>query len=256
MMGHSHALTGWCAGLVAAPMVGLHTLPEVLPFATASAGYALLPDLDHPHATASKFLGPVTGLLSKLLRLCSRGMYALTKGPRDENHTGQHRHLTHTVVFALLLGWAATGISELGGAWAVGGIVAFGLLLAADVLGDWLLLVVLAAAGFTAYNGDLDDALTPATGWVGVAVAVGCVMHCLGDAITKSGCPFLWPIPIAGETWYELRPPKWLRFRTGGPVEKRLIMPVCVVAGVLLLPGVWPAIVEFVSSFQAPAASP
>ena len=84
MMGHSHALTGWCAGLAVAPLVGLHTLPEVLPFATAAAGYALLPDLDHPGATASRFLGPLTGLLSRLLRLCSRGLYALTKGPRDE----------------------------------------------------------------------------------------------------------------------------------------------------------------------------
>ncbi|GAB3465243.1 metal-dependent hydrolase [Actinophytocola sediminis] len=256
MMGHSHALTGWCAGLAAAPLVGLHTLPEVLPFATASAGYALLPDLDHPHATASKFLGPVTGLLSKFLRMCSRGMYKLTKGPRDEKVTGNHRHLTHTVLFAVFLGWAATGISELGGAWAVGGVIAFGLCLAADVLGDWLLILSLSAAAFTAYQGGLDDALTTSTGWVGVAVALGCVVHCLGDAATKSGCPFLWPIPIAGETWYELRPPKWLRFRTGGAVEKRLLVPVFMVVGVLLLPGVWGHIVDLVSRINPPAASP
>jgi membrane-bound metal-dependent hydrolase YbcI (DUF457 family) len=256
MMGHSHALTGWCAGLAVAPMVGLHTLPEVLPFATASAGYALLPDLDHPHATASRFLGPVTGLLSKMLRACSRGLYALTKGPRDENCTGTHRHMTHTVAFALLLGWLATGISELGGGWAVGGIIAFGLFLAADVLGDWLLVVSVTAAGFTAYVGGLDDALTSSTGWVGAAVALGCVVHCLGDAATKSGCPFLWPVPIAGETWYELRPPKWLRFRTGGGVEKLLVVPACTVAGVLLLPGVWGALSALVAGFAPPTAMP
>lgn len=254
MMGHSHALTGWCAGLAVAPLVGLHTLPEVLPFATASAGYALLPDLDHPGATASRFLGPLTGLLSRILRLCSRGLYALTKGPRDEDCDGTHRHMTHTVAFAVLLGWVATAISHLGGAWAVGGVIAFGLLLAADVLGDWLLVVAATAAGFTAYFGGLDDALTKSTGWVGVAVALGCVMHCLGDAITKSGCPFLWPVPIAGETWYELRLPKWLRFRTGGGVEKLLMVPVFTVAGVLLLPGVWAQLVALMARFVPPSS--
>lgn len=253
MMGQSHALTGWCAGLAVAPAIGLHTLPEVLPFATASAGYALLPDLDHPHATASRFAGPVTGLLSKVLRSCSRGMYLLTKGPRDENVRGTHRHLTHTVLFAVFLGWLATGISELGGGWAVGGIIALGLLLAADVLGDALLIVSVTAAGFTAYTGGLDDALTASTGWVGLAVTLGCVVHCLGDALTKSGCPFLWPIPIAGETWYELRPPKWLRFRTGGGVEKLLVVPATIVAGVLLLPGVWGYLTEIVSRFTPPS---
>jgi membrane-bound metal-dependent hydrolase YbcI (DUF457 family) len=254
MMGHSHALTGWCAGLAVAPMVGLHTLPEVLPFATASAGYALLPDLDHPHATASRFLGPVTRLLSNLLRACSRGLYKLTKGPRDERCQGTHRHMTHTVAFAVFLGWLATGLSELGGGWTVGGIVAFGLLLAADVLGDWLLVVSVTAAAFTAYFGGLDDALTASTGWVGAAVTLGCVAHCLGDAVTKSGCPFLWPIPIAGETWYELRPPKWLRFRTGGNVERLLVVPAFTVAGVLLLPGVWGQIVSLLARLSPPSS--
>lgn len=256
MMGHSHALTGWCAGLAAAPLVGLHTLPEVVPFATASAGYALLPDLDHPHATASRFLGPLTGLLSTFLRVCSRGMYALTKGPRDEKVTGSHRHLTHTVLFAVLLGWVASVIADLGGAWAVGGIILFGLCLAADVLGDWLLVVSITAAGFTAYFGGLDDALTSTTSWVGFAVSLGCIAHCLGDAVTKSGCPFLWPFPIAGETWYELRPPRWLRFRTGGGVEKRLVVPVFLIVGVLLLPGVWGWVLDLASRFTQPTASP
>jgi hypothetical protein len=49
----------------------------------------------------------------------------------------------------------------------------------------------------------------------------------------------LFPVPIAGETWYEIRPPRALRFRTGKKVEKRLIFPVFAVAAVLLIPGVW-----------------
>jgi hypothetical protein len=57
--------------------------------------------------------------------------------------------------------------------------------------------------------------------------------------LTEAGCPFLFPIPIAGETWYEIRPPRVLRFRTGKKVEKRLIFPVFALLGVLLVPGVW-----------------
>jgi membrane-bound metal-dependent hydrolase YbcI (DUF457 family) len=214
-------------------------MADVLPFATAAAGFALVPDLDHPGASASRFLGPVTGLVSRLLRLCSRALYALTKGPRDEDCTGTHRHLSHTVLFAMALGWLAAGVSTVGGGWTVGGIIAFGLLLGADVLGDWLLVVAGAAAAATALRGALDDALTASTGWVGVAVTLGCVVHCLGDALTRSGCPFLWPIPIAGETWYEIRPPRWLRFRTGGRVEQLLVFPVFALAAILLMPGVW-----------------
>jgi membrane-bound metal-dependent hydrolase YbcI (DUF457 family) len=255
MMGFSHALTGWCAGLAVGPLVGLDTIPEALPFAVATGGYALLPDLDHPGASASKFLGPVTGLLSRFLRLVSRVLYKLTKGRRDEDRTGTHRHLTHTVAFAALVGWLATAISDLWGAWAVGGVIAFGVLLAADVLGDWVLLVIGGAAVATAARGGLDDALTGSVGWVGVAVALGCVVHCLGDALTESGCPFLWPVPIAGETWYEIRPPRWLRFRTGGPVETALVLVVFTPTAILLVPGVWDLVVGFFDGAGQPAAT-
>lgn len=246
MMGRTHAATGACAGLAVAPLLGLHTLPEVAPFAAASAGYALLPDLDHPHATASRFLGPLTGLLSSVLRACSAGLYQLTKGPRDENCRGTHRHMTHTVAFAAGLGYATAGAVSLGGPWVVLAVVALGLLLAADVLGDWVLLAALGAVAITAGTGGLDDALTAVGGWVGIAVALGCVTHCLGDAVTLSGCPFLWPVPIAGETWYELRPPRWLRFRTGGNVENLLIMPATIIGGLLLLPGAWDLVLHLI----------
>ena len=58
--GSHPSLTGWCAGLAVAPAVGITTLSQALVFAATTAGYALLPDLDHPGARASKLLGPVT----------------------------------------------------------------------------------------------------------------------------------------------------------------------------------------------------
>lgn len=59
MMGRTHALTGALAGLVIGRWLGLDTLPDLLPFATVTAGYALLPDLDHPSASATRLLGPI-----------------------------------------------------------------------------------------------------------------------------------------------------------------------------------------------------
>ena len=80
MMGRSHALSGWCAGLAVAPLIGLTSVAQVVPFAAATAGYALVPDLDHPGASASRLLGPVTCLVSGVVRAFSGVLYTLTKG--------------------------------------------------------------------------------------------------------------------------------------------------------------------------------
>jgi membrane-bound metal-dependent hydrolase YbcI (DUF457 family) len=237
MMGRTHALTGWCAGAALAPAVGLRSLAGMVVMATATAGYALLPDLDHPGARASRLLGPVTELLCRALRGASALAYRLTKGPRDEDSPGTHRHLTHTVLFALVLGATAAVGSAAGGRWAVAGVAGFGLLLAIDALGDWLwALAVGGAYGMVRHGGAL-AALHHAAGWSGIAVAAGCITHCLGDALTRSGCPFLWPIPIDGETWYEIRSP--IRFTTGGLFERLVIVPIAAAAAVLLVPGPW-----------------
>lgn len=247
MMGRTHALTGWCAGLAVAPAVGVTTLAQVLVFAATTAGFALLPDLDHPGARASKLLGPVTGALSWLLRKASAGLYQLTKGPRDERRTGTHRHLSHTVLFAAAMGGATAAGTAAGGPWVVVGVVVFGLLLAQDALGDWLLPVAGGGVVWWVYENSPDvlGQLGAVSGWLGIAVALGCFTHCLGDSLTESGCPFLFPVPIAGETWYELRPPKWLRFTTGTFVEKRVLFPAFTVLAVLLVPGVWSTVVTF-----------
>jgi membrane-bound metal-dependent hydrolase YbcI (DUF457 family) len=244
-MGRSHALSGWCAGLAVAPLIGLTSVAEVIPFAAATAGYALVPDLDHPGASASRLLGPVTELVSAAVRTFSSLLYRVTKGPRDEDGTGTHRHATHTLAAAILLGFLAASLGDRG-KWAVLAIAMTGLLLAADVLGDWIILVALGAAAWsvtgTALPGTsaadaVQAGLTEIGGWIGMAVALGMFVHCLGDSLTRSGCPWLWPLPIRGETWYELRLPRLLRFRTGGWVERIVIAPLLLAAAVLLLPG-------------------
>lgn len=135
MLGKTHAASGACAGLALAPWVGAHTLPAAVVVATVTAGAALLPDLDHPGARASRLLGPVTGVLSSLLRAASRWLYARTKGPRDERHRGEHRHLTHTLLFAVALGALVAAGSAAWGVPFIAGTLVAGTLLAVDALG-------------------------------------------------------------------------------------------------------------------------
>lgn len=245
MMGRTHALTGWCAGMAAAFVFGHDDAGEAVLFGATTAGFALLPDLDHPHARASRLLGPLTVVLSRLVRALSAAVYRLTRSAADDASTaGTHRHLTHTAVFAVALGAATALGTGVGGPWVAAGVVLVGLLLAEDALGDWLLPITAAGVVVWVAGTDPSVALASVSGWLGVAVALGCLVHCLGDAVTVSGCPFLWPVPIAGERWYELGPPAPLRFRTGAAIETYVVAPVSLVGGALLVPGVvdlvWP----------------
>lgn len=242
MLGRSHAVSGWCAGLLVASALG-HTGAPSLPIAAVAAGAALLPDLDHPHSHASRFGGWVTALVSWCLRRCSMSLYGATKGPRDEDRTGGHRHLSHTAVFAVGAGgavvagaWLAQRHSTLAAAVVVAAVAFLAVALAAHVISGWVLPIALVGgtAWWLAVPGDPLVAVAGLAPSVGAAVAAGCLAHDLGDALTHSGCPILWPIPICGETWYELRPPAVLRFTTGSGVERYLVFPLLFVGATAL----------------------
>lgn len=244
MMRAGHAITGLCAGLAATPALGVTTPSATVLGGVVTAGAALLPDLDHPGATASRRLGWMTRGLSHALRACSAKLYAATKGPRDERGNGKHRHMTHSLLFAALLAGLvglgsqyAAGWHPLVGFAAVVAPVVFCLMLAQAQFGHWVALATVAAVMPLLTNeASPVAAINDLAGPIGILIGLGCFVHCLGDAITKAGCPFLFPLPIAGETWYEIRPPAFLRFRAGGPVEKVLTTVVFVpLAGWLLL---------------------
>jgi membrane-bound metal-dependent hydrolase YbcI (DUF457 family) len=254
-MGRTHALSGAFIALLTGPTLGLDTYAEVLPFASLVAGYALLPDLDHPQATASRCLGPVTGAISTGLRAASFRLYTATKGPRDERSEGMHRHLTHTAAAAVVAGGLCWVTTSLLGMLAVAAWVGFGLLLAHDRLGR-LALAAFGVGPLVAILGAGTDVVTAIStmvdtmsSWLWIAVIIGCLVHDVGDAITEAGCPILWPVPIAGETWYEIRPPSCLRFRTGKTVERWVMFPAFAAGCVLALPGMWSFLVDQVPVF-------
>lgn len=213
MQGYSHALTG-AAGWLAlsssaaftvpakSPVLGdvtiqlatnlLHTSPEVaLTGSVVCAGAALVPDMDHHSGTIAYSLPPLT-------KVACAGV---------ETISGGHRHGTHSILGILaftLLTWIASFFTiniegrtvAIGAGLIVVPLVAFAMKalrirlgsrgsILNTAIGPWL--VSLGTAGAATYF--LDERWT----WLPVAVGLGALIHCLGDALTIQGVPWLWP---------------------------------------------------------------
>jgi membrane-bound metal-dependent hydrolase YbcI (DUF457 family) len=240
-MSPGHALSGaavWLGGWAVAQHYQIaDPRPDVLIFgAVVAAGGALLSDLDHPESRVSTCAGPISWMLGHLLSGIGEITYKLTRRPADKHRDGGHRTISHTLVFAVLMGWLATWCGARWGMWTglvlVAGLGSLGLEAALDALPvssklEALLAPALAFASLTWLDGS--------AWWLGLALAVGCFTHCLGDCVTESSCPWLWPIPLPagkdrrGETrwqvWKCIGPPKVLRFKVNGPVEHWLVVP-------------------------------
>jgi membrane-bound metal-dependent hydrolase YbcI (DUF457 family) len=275
MMGRGHAVSGlalWLAGWAWTAEAGLgHPHLDVLTVGTlVCAGGALFPDLDHPNSRLAHSGGPLTRLIAKGVGRAGAGIHAATKLDADRPDSDGHRTVTHTIVFAALMGTLVTGLCSLDGitgkilaALLVYVFVRLGAVAVRDafpgrkrrvrLLGRRrrfhkpTVVALLCAAG--------SFALVPAdVWWLGLAVGVGCFTHLLGDLITASGCPILWPVPIPSRvqrydararqrvpqrvwrTWYLVGTPQWMRFRVGSPAED-VVTWCLVVAGVAAVAG-------------------
>ncbi|WP_084215822.1 metal-dependent hydrolase [Pseudonocardia spinosispora] len=253
MMGVSHAVSGAAAGLlittVAAPSVGVASPRDAFVFAAVAAGYALLPDLDHPSSTATRRFSWASVLACYLIRPLSAVVFRMTATSRDSGR-GTHRGLTHTAVFAAGLGVGANAAVARWGTPALWLLLFIGVALAIkglDALVPGPPSLVIAAGATWAITGTVPwhqtapgaDLHTP---WLGTAIAVGMLVHSCGDALTSSGAPLLAPVPIRRRTWYPVRLPRPLRFRTGGPVEGFILVSLTVaVVGLALhtVPELW-----------------
>ncbi|GHF22450.1 membrane protein [Streptomyces morookaense] len=214
------------------------------------AGAALAPDLDHKSATISRAFGPISRNLCEIIDRLSHTVYKATRMKGDPRRNGGHRTLTHTALWALLIGAGASALAVTGGRWAVLGILFVHMVLAvegllwrmartsSDVLvwllgaaGAWILAEVLNRPG----NGS--DWLFSGPGeeymWLGLPIVLGALVHDIGDALTVSGCPILWPLPIGRKRWYPVGPPKAMRFRAGSWVELKVLMPSFMLLGAL-----------------------
>lgn len=280
-MGRQHSLSGIVAGLAVAPLGGLTSITSVIPFAIVVAGFALAPDLDCAGATMSRAVGPLSKGVSWLLRQASRLAFWCSETDRDRHGEGVHRHLTHTIVFALVTGGIAAGTS-LASPWVVAGWLTVGALgaqaasmepkrlirLLSSLLPRnarqtvnfaaryWPTLAMAAAVAIPVVIEQVPVAtvLAPVQGWIGLAVGGGCLLHLAGDAITITGVPACWPIHIHRQAWCELHLlPTKIRLHTGKRFERYAIYPVLLVAsaaGLWLLPDVRAGLPQLATTVQ------
>ncbi|WP_233493671.1 metal-dependent hydrolase [Desertihabitans brevis] len=210
-MGRTHALSGVAAYLAVATVPGSPLLAApgsgLLFGAVMAGGAAMLPDLDHPQASISRSLGPLTGV-------AARTVAALSGGHRQGTHSLLGVLIASMVTFLLAqhpvagAGWAAfllaIAISAIGGegratrSAAVVGFVAGG--------------IALVALAFLS---------PPAAMTAVVAVGVGTSAHIVGDMLTREGVPLLWP-------WRHRQ--RLAGLSTGGLVEQWIVAPVLAVA--------------------------
>lgn len=188
MMAKGHFISGAAAGLLVAPLVpfpvieganqGVRGTGLVAAYAVLVAVFALFPDIDHRPATISRCLGPITWLLCRLFMFLSKVAYQATRTEKDRPE-GCHRTLTHTTLFAVVLG-AGVG----------------GLMLATP------------ASGWAAFVGSGITLGCLAHVWfIGDACTLSGVPHPL------------WPfVLVKGKRWGSVGYPSWMRFRAGGKV--------------------------------------
>ncbi|ORL74920.1 metal-dependent hydrolase [Prescottella equi] len=236
VMGATHAMSGAAVGLAVADLLptdwgGPTSTAETFAFAGVCAGAALLPDLDTTQSTVARSFGPISKALAAGIDTLSLGVYRVTKGRKDANRRGGHRTFTHTALFAIGLG---AGISALVGQFGRPAIIVtlfftLGLALR-GLFGSWArdkgwLIVTAVSAFLSVLTWQWFPDQVGSTG-LGVAVALGCATHCLGDMITKEGVPFLAPfVPLGGRRWWELRLPSFLAIRAGGGFERAFLGP-------------------------------
>lgn len=182
MMGPTHLVVGGATFLFGVTPIMAATGHALTPGqcaagAVVAAGAAMLPDLDHPHATVSQSLGPVT-------RGISRVVSALAGGHRN----GTHSLLGLAAVTAGLLALVHT-FDHLVVYFAV---CLFCLSLVSRIALEghsWLTTTAVAAIGAMAAL-----AVSADFSWIVVAVAGGYASHMLADALTQEGIPPLWPL--------------------------------------------------------------
>ncbi|HEX5740167.1 MAG TPA: metal-dependent hydrolase [Pilimelia sp.] len=235
-MGRSHALSGavvWLGACALAAVAGARpTAAAALVGSAVTAGAALLPDIDHPGSVVARSLGPLT-------RRVATGVAAGAAAVRASScrcctGRGGHRTVTHTLAFALAAGAAASVVCGVGGD--VAAAVTAGLAAALAVRGSlrrrtrgaWGALAAAAVVGVSA-------AALPGPGggwwWLGVPVGLGCLVHSLGDALTHSAVPLLWPLRLRGCRWRPVGMWAPLRFRTGSTAEAWLVVPALLLVG-------------------------
>ncbi len=184
-------------------MLPVDRLAGQVAWVACCGGMALLPDLDHESSTAARMWGPLSRLLAGLVVRIGQG----------------HRGATHDVVVApVVLGGAAYLASFHRWAAMVVLALAIGLALRAchfvipgEYEKSWPINLLASAAGAWWL---VDNGAATHAQWLPYAVAVGVLVHIVGDSLTEGSVPipFSWldgkpnrmgKGPLTTGRWYE-----------------------------------------------------
>jgi membrane-bound metal-dependent hydrolase YbcI (DUF457 family) len=213
MMGTSHALTGVLAAVVVARYVHADVPSGVLLISTLP-GFALLPDVDHGAATVSNTYGFLTRTFSYVLGHRREthsvpGIAAFAGLVQLAVHAEEPRTLLPYVLFVLgkilltfvlILCWAATiRLFKIPGIW------------------DDLLPIPISVMIVWAPQWFLVVGIGVDLRYLSAAVALGMLVHLLGDVVTMQGCPLWWPLS-SRRTAFRI-------FRAGSSFEKWIMVP-------------------------------
>jgi membrane-bound metal-dependent hydrolase YbcI (DUF457 family) len=237
MMGSSHAATGaaaWLAGCATASVLGYDpSIYQVVVGTPLCAFGAIFPDIDCPSSSVARSLGWPTRVLARMVAGFGRWLHDATRTRLDSPDRDGHRTFTHTVVFAVLTFLGFGWLGQHGGLWAPLAMTVFAAataLRAVKVRGPKRYALA-AAVGVAAWYWPAPDGW-----WLGWAIGGGALVHNLGDRMTNTGVPLLWPIKIRGKRWYKFRAARWVRFETGADGNpERAIRSDCAVVCVLAL---------------------
>lgn len=204
MRGSVHAVIGASAPGILVLSQGV-TFFQGAAMASISAGFAVLPDIDHSRSCASKALG---AHVHGYVRRACKSVADSTTSVRDRRSFAEtrllkrdpyHRTVTHTLVAALGVGLCAYVMAHLGPV-GVGSTAALGVLLLWPLYRRAVGGVVLWSA-VTAVS-----AVVLLGPWLmALAVGGGYLSHLVADACTKAGVPLLWPLRIKGKRWWRIR---------------------------------------------------
>jgi membrane-bound metal-dependent hydrolase YbcI (DUF457 family) len=213
MMGQTHSLSAGAAFLAAAFPVS-HYVHHLTPLTAAvgtivAAGAGLLPDLDHPSATPARAFGPISHAAARIIARVSGG----------------HRHGTHSILGLTICG--ALAAAAYLNVWTLAATIWLCMGLGIRALWkrpknrpngrlDWRDVAGLVHAGVAAYvayrltHAGLDLSVVP------FAVALGYLVHLLGDGATETGVNWWYP---------DRRRYRWASIDTGKAVERLVIVP-------------------------------
>jgi membrane-bound metal-dependent hydrolase YbcI (DUF457 family) len=216
MLGRSHMLHGaslWMT--IAATAAWAHhpiSSGGVVYGTAVCAGAALVPDLDTPQSTVARTFGPVTRAAAWVVGRFGASVHAWTRTRLDRRDLDGHRTVCHTLLAAVLVGWAAWTGTVLAGRWGPPVLIASMAGLAWQAVATRRGGYAVAALAVWQWP--------PATlTWVGWATFCGCLSHCLADGCTESGVPLLWPLKLGGRRWALLGLPRSMRLTTGSRAD-------------------------------------